>query len=111
MRTFKEFLEEEYQKPHQVLNTSQLKAIGNHRDYKVYVHSYDHPIYIRSDEHDKPGSGVRNYVLANGAQKHKMHVGITTRGAILSHSIYAKETKDGETTWRHIKSSSGGKPL
>lgn len=108
MLSFLQFLNESaYKSPHEIMNKRQHKAVTGHPDFGTYVHSYTHKVYARPDSNDRADSGVRDFVLANAEQKHRMHVTVTDRGKILSHSIYrnAGETSDGKTIWTDVKHS------
>ncbi len=108
MLSFIQFVKESvYKSPHEIMNKRQHRAVTSHPDFVNYIQSYTHKIYARPDSNDKADSGLRDFVLANAEQKHRMHVTVTDRGKILNHSIYRNSgnTIDGKPVWVDVKHS------
>lgn len=111
MKTFKEYLEEsnEPKKLHEIgLNKSQLSSLAKHPSYNTYIKSYDYPtVYAKMEDGNTPGE-TKNIILTNSGNRHKMHVALTNRGKVLSHSVHEKQkTDDGAVQWKHIKTIDG----
>ena len=101
MLSFKEYIAENvYKKPHEVFNKKQLTALHKHKDFQTYVHSYDHPIYVRTDHNG-------DYVMANAQQKHTMTVSMSKHGKIYGSTIRKKQEspENHNTAWKIIKTS------
>ena len=107
MKSFKEFIVEDNtpKEVHEILNKSQMNALRKHQSYNTYVGGPLVKVYAKPDKDDSGPSYTRNIIMTNAKNKHKMHVAITHRGKILSHSIYKKNE---EGNWDHIKTVDGG---
>lgn len=106
MITFKEFITEQIKPASEHLNKRQMTSLMKHPVYKSHIHTGMHGVFAKPDDNDNGPGKTRNMIVASDGS-HRLHISMTDKGKVLSHSLY-RRGEDGKTTvWKYIKGEDG----